>query len=61
MTDPASNVVPLDPHCDPRIDTLTDAIMDVINERASGRLPLATVIGALEIVKATLLVRMNLE
>jgi hypothetical protein len=60
MTDPASNVVPLDPHCDPRIDTLTDAIERLINERAIG-MSVASVIGALEIVKAQLIMRMDLE
>jgi hypothetical protein len=60
MTEQASNVVPLDPHCDPRIDTLTDAIESLINERAIG-MPVATVIGALEIVKALLIMRMDLE
>lgn len=61
MSEPASNVVPLDPHCDPRIDTLTDAIMEVISERAAGKMSVASVIGALEIVKAQLIMGMDLE
>lgn len=54
----AGSIVPLDPYCDPRIDTLTNALESVIDERAAGKLPFATVIGALELVKHRLITRM---
>jgi hypothetical protein len=53
-----NNVVMLDSRCDPRIDALTTAIEAVINERAVGKLPVVTVVGALELVKAQMLARL---
>jgi hypothetical protein len=57
----SGNVVPLDPYCDPRIDSLTAALETVIDERSVGKLPFVTVIGALELVKQRILLRMDLE
>ncbi len=45
------NIKKLFDNDDPRITALTCAIRDVIYERSAGLIPLATVLGALEIVK----------
>jgi len=57
--DPAAyNVIPLDPHCDPRIDAFTKAIEAIVVERAVGKFPIVTVVGALQAVQWKLLANM---
>lgn len=40
---------------DPRVASLMNALEEVINERAAGIMPVATVIGVLEFLKADLI------
>jgi hypothetical protein len=61
MSETSSNVFPLDPDCDPRIDTLVDAIEALIRERAANTLPVASVIGSLEIVKMRFLRDLDID
>lgn len=59
MPEQTNNVVPLDPISDPRVATLTDAIESLIRDRAGGLMPVATVLGILEIVKTRFLKDLN--